>query len=241
MKTLMLALLLGDAQEALVAATCRIMQGQASATGFLVAAEGGTVLVTAAHVLEGLKEPDCTLIVRDAKGARKEITVPAKEGDTLLWKRHKDLDVGAMPVTLPEGLAMKPLPLACIADEAWVESGKFRVGQELWMPCYPAGVEGNSSGAPILRKGSVATHPLSPLQSARRYRIDMPVFGGESGAAVAVCVGDEPRIVGVQVGMHRKTDKTSMPFLETTQHTPLGIGIVVQAPFIRDVIGLLGR
>jgi hypothetical protein len=87
----------------------------------------------------------------------------------------------------------------------------------------------------------VATHPLSPLQSARRYRIDMPVFGGESGAAVAVCEGDTPRVVGVQVGMHRRTDKTSTPFEETTQHMPLGIGIVVQAPFIREVIGLLAR
>ena len=50
---------------------------------------------------------------------------------------------------------------------------------------------------------------------------------------------DRCHVVGLVHGMHRQTDKASLPLQELTFHTPLGLSIVVQAAFLRDTIELL--
>ncbi|NDH95177.1 MAG: hypothetical protein EBZ13_11740, partial [Planctomycetia bacterium] len=123
-----------------------------------------------------------------------------------------------------------------IASAKLAEDNKLHVGQEVFIPCYPAKLEANKAGWPILRKGSIATYPLTPLNSARTIFIDYSHFGGDSGSAVVAIIDDEPVVVALVFAMQRQSDRMVMPFEERTVHTPLGLAIAVQAPIIRSTI-----
>ncbi|MDP1796412.1 MAG: hypothetical protein Q8K78_02980 [Planctomycetaceae bacterium] len=112
----------------------------------------------------------------------------------------------------------------------------MRVGQDVFVPCFPAQVEANSAGWPLLRKGSLATHPLMPVARTPTMFVDYSHFGGDSGAPLVATVNGEPLVVGLVFAMLRQTDKTTMPFEERTLHTPLGLAIAAQAPLIRQTI-----
>jgi len=238
-----------DAIEDALAATFRITDHKTSGTGFLVSAESGDnkqttkpLLVTAAHVLEGFPAASCTLVLRanaaDGSSVRKETSISIRDGDKVRWKRHPKLDIAAMRIELPEGTAAKLLTIRQLADETWAAERKIRVGKEVFIPCFPATLEANDAGWPVLRKGTIATHPLVPLRAAQTILIDSSAFGGDSGAPVVITENNDPVVVGLVIGMHRQTDKSVMPFEERTMHTPLGLSIAVQAPLIRETIDL---
>ena len=231
-------------------ATFRINKGASSGTGFIVAVGDRTapatrrhVLVTAAHAFENMKAADCTIVLRaQGKGGalvRKEITVPIREGQKPLWVRHPEMDVAAIFIAVPDGVDMKPFEYRQLADASWAADRKIRVGQKVYIPCFPARLEANPAGWPILRSGSIATHPLTPLAAAKTILVDYPEFGGDSGAPVVTCDGKEPVVVGLVAAMQRQTDKSTTPFEERTVHTPLGLAIVVQSPFLRETVDLL--
>jgi hypothetical protein len=203
------------------------------------------VLVTAAHFFEGVAEPECRIVARsqaaDGTYVRNELTVPIRDGDAPRWRKHPELDIAVLRMELPAGTAMRPLPLDRLAEERHAVARSIHAGQDVFIPCFPARLEANDAGWPVLRKGMIASHPLTPLQSARTMLIDAATFGGDSGAPVAAIADDAPLIVGLVLGMHRQTDTSTLPFEERTIHTPLGLAIVVQAPFIRETIGLLEK
>jgi hypothetical protein len=241
-----------DAIEDVLAATCRIANSESSGTCFLVsvpaAADGQparVVLVTAAHFFEGTSDPICRLVLReqtsDLAYARREIETPIRDGDAPRWKRHPELDIAVLPIEPPAGSAVRPLQIEHLADEARVQTREVHVGQDVFVPGFPAQLEANEAGWPVLRKGAIASFPLAPLASAKTILVDAKTFGGDSGAPVAAVVGDSPLVVGLVLGMHRQTDKSVLPFEERTMHTPLGLAIVVQAGFIRETIGLLSH
>jgi len=238
--------------EEALAAAFRITDGKSSATAFLVAADSRngagqprTVLLTAAHNLEGMKENECTLVFRarqpSGEYVRKEVKIRIRAGEKPQWKRHPSLDIAALAVDLPEGTAVKPLRIRELADEKWVADGGLRVGQDVYIACFPARLESNPAGWAILRKGSVASYPLTPAKSAQTLIVDFSTFGGDSGAPVIARDGKTPMIVGMILGMYRQTDKVSLPFEERTVHMPLGLAIAVQASFLRETVDLLGK
>ena len=201
------------------------------------------VLVTAAHVFDAMNGPDCTVVVRahgkDGALVRKEISVPIREGKKVLWIRHPGMDVAAIRADLPEGADLKPFAYRQLADEKWAADRKIRVGHEVRIPCFPVSGEANEAGWPVLRTGWIATHPLTPLGSAKTMLVDYSSFGGDSGAPVVACDGEEPVVVGLVFAMVRQTDKGSMPFEELTFHTSLALAIAVQSPFLRETIDRL--
>lgn len=239
--------------EHAVAATFRITNGRTSATAFLVAlepAEGDegtstTVLVTAAHCLEQMPEAATTLVLRerndDATYARKETSIALREGDKPLWVRHPDLDIAALRVELPAETAARPVCFGQVADASWALEGKLHVGSDVFIPGYPATLEGNEAGWPVLRRGTVATHPLAPIQSAQRMFVNAPTFGGDSGAPVVLVDDHRAVVVGIVTGMQRQTSRSRTPFEERVAHIPLALAITVQAPFIRETIELLDK
>ncbi|MFO0926801.1 MAG: serine protease [Gemmataceae bacterium] len=216
-----------DPAEDAVRATCRITRGPVSGTAFFVAVDGAdgrkTLLVTAAHVLEQLKGPDAVLVLRatdrDGNPVRREVPVPLVDGKRPRWVRHAEVDVAALPVTLPDGVDVKPLPYRQIADAKGAAERRPRVGQDVYIPCYPAQLEANPAGWPVLRKGAIASYPLTPLTAARTFLVDYSHFGGESGAPVVAADGKEPMLVGVVFAMQRQTTKTTSPF-EDAWSTP---------------------
>lgn len=232
-----------SAAEWAMRATFRIFEGTRSGTGFIVSVGDRLVLVTAAHVLAEMKGPECTLVLRaQAEGgafARREVTLRIREGEKPLWVRHPDVDAAALFVTLPEGVDLKPFDYGQLADARPAAEGKIRVGLEVFVPCFPARLEANPAGWPVLRRGSIATHPLVPLAAAKTILVDYSEFGGDSGAPVVIQNGAEPLVVGLVIAMQRQTDKSSTPFEERTVHTPLGLAVVVQSPLVRGTVEML--
>lgn len=232
-----------DPLETLLQATVRVHRGPTSGTAFFVTSHANdaprSFLVSAAHVFADLG-PSATVVLRAAtdSGAhqRRDWRLDLRDGDKPRWVRHPDVDVAVLPVELPPDCDVRPLPLERVADSGWTAERKIRVGREVFVACYPATTEANAAGWPILRKGILATHPLTPLTAAKTVFVDYPNFGGDSGAPLAAVVDDQPLIVGVVVGMQRQTDKSITPFEERSIHTPLALGIAVQSPFVRDVI-----
>jgi hypothetical protein len=234
--------------EDLLSATFRIANTDRSGTCFIVQASDADekpprlALVTAAHVLEQMGD-EAEWIARtelpDGQIGRQPVKLKLREGDKPLWKRHPELDVAALKIDLPQRAAVKPLLLEQVADEQRVKDRQVHVGQEAWIPCYPAKLEANEAGWPVLRRGSIASHPLFPAKSAKTVLLDYTAFGGDSGAPVAVIHDGRPLVVGLVLGMHRQTDRVVSAFEERTTHMPLGLSIVVQASFVRETIELL--
>lgn len=228
--------------------TARVYKGQTSGTAFIVSVKDGgkthSLLVTAAHLFEQIQGKDCTLVLREKSGntfKRLEVTVPVLDGEKKRWMRHPDVDVAAMEVELPAGANVTPFGYEKIADAKWAEGATTRAGSDVFVPCFPAKLEANESGWPVLRRGTIASHPLTPLTQAKTMLVDYTHFGGDSGAPVVVCDGDEPLVVGLVIAMQRQTDRTTSPFEERTVHTPLGLAIAVQAPLIRETVEALLR
>jgi hypothetical protein len=227
-------------------ATVRVADSSTSGTGFFVALDQKTdphrrhVLVTAAHVLHEFSGEKCNVVFRapGEKGTygRKEVSLNVRDGKKKLWQTLPEIDVAVIPMDLPAGVDIRPFEYRQIAEVKYAESGKVHVGQDVCVPCFPAKVEANPAGWPILRKGSIATHPLVPLASAKTMFIDYSHFGGDSGAPVVAWIDNEPIVVGLVIAMERQTDKTTMPFEERTVHTPLNLAIALQSPLVRQVI-----
>lgn len=235
----------GDAAEDALRATFRVYQGAVSGTAFLVADAQKDrpvrhVLVTAAHVFEGMEGPKCVAVFRtkkkDGPYERRETEFLIRDGKKPLWTRHPESDVAAIAIDLPAGIDAKPFELRQIADTRFAEERRVRVGDDVFIPCFPAKLEANPVGWPILRKGSIATHPLTPLASAKTLMVDYSHFGGDSGAPVTLQAGEEPIVVALVVGMQRQSVKTVTPVEERTVHTPLDLAISVQSPLVRETI-----
>jgi hypothetical protein len=184
---------------------------------------------------------DCKLILRAGKPGetytRKEITLQIRDKDNnKLWKKHPDVDLASLRVELPNDVAVKPLRLEQLLDEPGLKEHRIHVAQEVWLPGFPAKLEANSAGWPVLRRGTIATHPLVPLKSVKMYMVNASSFGGDSGAPVFVMTGPCPLLVGVVQGMQRQTDKVTSAVEEHTTFTPMGLGIVIQTPFVRELL-----
>ena len=239
-----------DPIDDLLSATFRIADRDHSGTCFLIsekvtdpAKPRRVILATAAHVMREMSGSRCEVILRSESGdrsySRTPFSITIRDGDIPNWTRHPAVDVATMLIDLPDGVAVKPLSFDQLADESRLIDRTIRAGSEAWIPCYPAKLEANEAGWPILRRGSIASHPLTPVNSNKTILIDIRAFGGESGAPVAMIVNDRPMVFAVVSGMHRQTDRSTIPFEERTMHTPLGVSIVVQTTFLRETIDLM--
>lgn len=239
-----------DPLENLLSATCRLTDGEHSGTGFFVSGEviestnqNRVILVTAKHVLEQMSGESCELVVREQAGdgeyARRLVPIRIRDSEERLWLQHPELDVAVLPVDLPDGTLVSPIRWDQIVEESQLENRVVRVGLDAWIACYPAKLEANNAGWPVLRKGTIASHPLVPVRSVKTFLVDYNVFGGDSGAPVAVTIENRLFITGVASSMQRQTDRMNMPFEERVVHTPMGLSIVVQAAYLRETLTFL--
>lgn len=226
--------------EKALEATVRLTGNGISGTGFVVAEEKKTYLVTAGHVFTDLKGEKCDLIYRkkNPKGnpVRSVAPLEIRKGEEPLWKKHEKFDLAVIEMNLPEDSVIVPFNFDRLATADEMEKDLCGVGAEVCIPCYPIGTEANPAGWPILRRGTIATHPLAPVTEAENFFIDSSSFGGESGAPVVFWKGDEWHVIGVVTSMQRQTDRTVTPLEERVSHLPLGLGIAVQSAFLVDLI-----
>jgi hypothetical protein len=224
-------------------ATCRITHDGRSGTGFFVRRDQQLLLVTAAHVFEESTLPECRLILREKKAGaaavRRELPLIVRQDNQPLWKKHATEDVAAMAVELPPEIDFKPALFERILEASPSGAGGITLGQEVWLPGYPAQLEANDAGWPVLRRGTIASHPLAPVAAVPTLLVDLTSFGGDSGGPLFAIVNGVPHLAGLVVGMHRQTDHTVSAFEERTVHTPLGLAIAIQPAIIAETIRLI--
>jgi len=239
-----------DAMEA----TFKIANEDSTATCFVIARPGAAeasrrelILVTAAHVFKSMTGDECRIVLHEGRAdgtfVRSEVPLKIRSAGKPLWVRHPDADIAAMKLELPAGRAIAALDVDQLAGEPDVGSGKLRSADEVWVLCFPAQLESSSAGFPVLRRGTVASFPLTPVDRNKTFLVDFTTFGGDSGAPVVVCDRNAPdaavqrtSVVGLVTGMHRETTKSISPIEERTVHRPLGLAIVVHAEFIRQTV-----
>ncbi|MBN9689119.1 MAG: trypsin-like peptidase domain-containing protein [Verrucomicrobia bacterium] len=228
---------------AMLQATCRLSRDGHSGTGFLIQRDTNVFLVTAAHVFDESKAAEGVLIVREKQSSgeavRKELPLVVFQDGQPLWKRHPSQDVAVLPLTLPANLDVVPLPVAQILRATPDGSSPATLGAEVWLPGYPAQLEVNAAAWPVLRRGTIASYPLSPVSAIPTLVVNIGSFGGDSGGPLFTLVDGVPRLVGVVSGMHRQTDRSITPYEERIQHTPLGLSIAVQADLVLTVLDQL--
>ncbi len=240
-----------DPLSTLLAATFKITAKESSGTCFLIepppasgCSNGVVIVLTAAHALEQAPGTECRIVMREKRAdggfVRKDVPLTIRSGEQPLWVKHPEADVAAIRMSLPPGVSCQPLSLDQLARADDFAQGKIPMGSDTWIFCFPAKLEANEAGFPILRHGSIASLPLMPLSTNRTFLVDFNTFGGDSGAPVMLKdrAAVQPRclIIGLVLGMHRQTDKVSMPFEERTVHHPLGLSIVAHAEIIRQTV-----
>ena len=94
-----------------------------------------------------------------------------------LYVKHKDADVIALYVDMPDDLSVPILPMAFLADDEVLKKFEIHPGDELLCLGFPLGVS-SESGFPILRSGKIASYPIVSTLYAFR------VFDGNSGGPV---------------------------------------------------------
>jgi hypothetical protein len=149
------------------------------------------VMITAAHVLDGIKGDDAVLHLRAKSPAgdftRLQYSFKIRQNGSPLWTHHPDpsVDVAAMYVRLPQTAYMPLLlPTYFLATDTVLSEFEIHPGDELICLGYPFGFEANDAGFPILRSGRIASYPLMPTQKVKTFLFDFTVFQGNSGGPV---------------------------------------------------------
>lgn len=234
-----------DMATQLMAATVEVEQPLADGrhmigTGWLVSdptpdGRARTVLVTAGHVLDKMPGEVAHLgyRVQDADGGWRYDPQPLviRAAGHALWTRNPDHDVAVMEIKAPPEFARAAIPLAWLAGGDAFANASVEPGEEMLVLGYPQGLSANSAGFPILRSGRVAS-PIEASSQAPTFLLDFHVFPGNSGGPVFTVPEPgqtSPVVVGLltqQVEMHDER---------------LEIGIVTEAPFVRDTLAMLDK
>ncbi|WP_409035338.1 trypsin-like serine peptidase [Phenylobacterium sp.] len=217
-------------------------------TGFLIQSlspdgQPRTVLVTANHVLAKMpgaearigyriENPDGSwtyspqsLKIRDAEGRE-------------LWTHHPSRDVAAISITAPEQFAKAAIPLSWLADDQTFASLKVGAGDEMMALGFPRGLAANRAGFPILRAGRVASYPIAPAKVFPTFLLDFSVFPGNSGGPVFMADNSRRRSGATEAQPAQFIAGLLTQQVELNNER-LEIGIVTQAKYIRETIGLV--
>lgn len=201
-----------------------------------------TVMVTAAHVLDGMPNAIARLGWRVEAGNGgwrfnpEPLRIRADDGDAL-WVKHPQRDIAVMEIQAPRAFAEAAIPVGWLAVPEALTGWQVGPGDELMTLGYPHGYSANGAGFPILRTGRIASWPLTPIRSFPTFLLDFAVFPGNSGGPVfwtpaarklpGSVTPEHPFIAGVLVQEMRVGGET------------VGIGIVAHAEYVREALALL--
>lgn len=220
-------------------------------TGFLISAPGAdgqprTLLVTANHVLEKMRQPTARIGYRIANpdGSWSYSPQPLKIRDGKgegLWTHHPTRDVAVMEIKAPPQFAKAAIPAGYLAADDTFTAYNVTAGDEMMALGFPRGLSANPAGFPILRSGRIASYPVAPATMFPTFLLDFSVFPGNSGGPVFVSnalktggltqVADKPAAGGFIAGLLTQQVELNSERLE--------IGIVTHAKYVRETIALL--
>lgn len=146
-----------------------------------------TVLITARHVLEGIRGDTAILNLRRRTASgwqRVRYPIKIRDAGQSLWIGPNDVDVAVMYVTLPPSVQIPIISTNLLADDEMLSQFDVNPGEELSCLGYPFGAESNAAGFAILRSGRIASYPLLPTESTQKFLFDFAIFPGNSGGPV---------------------------------------------------------
>jgi hypothetical protein len=126
------------------------------------------VVVTAAHVFEGIEGDFATLQLRRRSAEGPYTTFPyqfrIRINGQPLYVRHPTADVAVMYADIPDEVPMTGLPPAMLVTDKTLDEIEFHPGDEAHILGFPA-LLGTEGGFPFLRAGRIASYPLTPMKS----------------------------------------------------------------------------
>ena len=174
-----------------------------------------------------------------------------RQNGTTLWTRHKEADVAAMRLTLPQDADIRLMNTRLDQTLATDDTLKSVMpGDQVLMLGFPFGVEANEAGFLILRSARVISYPLVPMKKTKTFLLDCEVFEGNSGGPVLLYtewrsiagpthIAQIGFIMGV-VSRQKGITETTESLTETvTRRHRLAIAEVVHAGFVSDLINTL--
>ncbi len=244
----------------LMRSTFKIADNDSSGTAFILGKpqasdpkKGYFVLVTAAHVLTGMKGEQATLSLRSKQAenfTKLPYAVRIRNGSQPLWTTHPATDIAVMYVSLPNNADCTVISTDLLATDEIMRKFELHPGDRLSCLGYPLGAESNDAGFPILRSGYIASFPLMPAATIKSFLFDFNIFAGNSGGPVFFV--DSNRVYGgstnigtVQFLMGLISEQRvvneqvkSLNELRLETHR-LGLANVIHAALIREALNLL--
>jgi len=248
-----------DLNVIMMEATCKITGQGSLGTGFIIGKPDESnppqafyTLVTADHVFRAVKGESVVLTLRqkqeDDTWKRIEIPLRIRNKNKDLWQKHADVDVAAIFVRLPKNTVPTLLTTDLLIDDAKLTEYEIHPGQELLCLGYPFGAEANAKGYPILRSGRIASYPITPTKDSKTFLFDFTVFRGNSGGPVYFAQNNPTYggiqhlgstihgIIGLVVKERNITQKIQQLYETRETITPLQLGEVIHATFIKELI-----
>lgn len=230
-------------------------------TGFVVAKPGADpslhyyVLVTANHILDGIAGPEALLWAREKEGENwRKIPLHMRIRDPHhqpLWVKHPAADVAVMYVDFPPSLRPeRVVSTAWFADDHALAEFEVRPGDPVFILGYPFGTESSEGGFPVLRAGWIASYPLLPSRSIKKFLVSFEVFPGNSGGPVylldynrvyagATHMGSIHFLIGLVSEQVTVAHEVQELYGTRKQNYPLHVAVVVPASLIADTIAML--
>lgn len=211
------------------------------------------VLVTAAHVLDGMTRDFAILILRkqilDGDGWQKmPVPLQIRDNGRPLWTKHPSADVAVMYVNLPNEVAIPLLTTGLLADDEILSKFQVHPGDTFLCLGYPFRVESSQSGFPVLRSGRLASFPLTPVAQTKTFLLDFAVFEGNSGGPVyfvdinrgyggAIHMGETIGFIGGLVsGETKGQEQFEGQYSTEIRRIPMNLATIVHAKFIKEAI-----
>jgi len=241
-------------------ATCKILGPGSSGSGFILGTPDPMdskfsfyTLVTAHHVLKSIQGDRAILVLRKLIDREKqnyqrvEAPVQIRKNGVALWHKHPDVDLAAMFVPLPDGAAPTVVPCSLLLTDKNIKEFELSPGTELFCLGYPFGSEATQLGFAILRSGKIASYPLLPTTLTKTFLFDFTVFPGNSGGPVYLYeknpfyggtthIGAIQGIMGIVTAERNITQKIEQLYEKRETVTPLALGEVIHASFIKDLV-----
>lgn len=217
-------------------------------TGFLISEtrpDGRThiILVTANHVFDKMPREAARIGYRIANPdgswsySPQALRIRDPQGRPL-WTHHPSRDVAALSITAPAAFAKAAIPEDYLAADDTFSKYNVAAGDQMMTLGFPRGLAANAAGFPILRAGRVASYPIAPAKVFPTFLLDFSVFPGNSGGPVFMADNSRRR-----TGATEAQPAQFIAGLLTQQvelnNERLEIGIVTQARYIRETIGLV--
>lgn len=242
-----------DFHTAMMRATVKLQHDKSTATGFILRQalpddRGGprSILVTAKHVFEKTTGDETSLVyrTRESEGVYKKesLTLPIRKEGQPRWTEHPSEDVAVMVVSLPAKADLAEIKTERLASDDQLRGQNIHPGQTVALLGYPHRTEANDAGFPILRTGAIASYPLVPTSANHTFLLNANTFEGDSGGPIYLAAGPkdhEPEadlILGLMHGQRFLDEEMKMIYGTSKVRHRLGLGIVVQATFIRETI-----